>query len=80
MTPRELSIYMNAYADRRKIEHQERVAIAYNQACWTIQWLGKNKPEPLDKILDIKVEPAEMDDSEMLNAIMGLNAIISGKE
>ena len=41
---------VNAYAKRREEEAEEKLTLAYINALWTIQFLGKNKPK-LDEFL-----------------------------
>lgn len=83
MTPHELNIYIQAYKekiqyenDKMQADYETAITIAYLQARWTIQWLGKNKPDPLHKILGIK--PKEQTPEEMLEEIKRLNMEMGG--
>lgn len=67
---------VNAYAKKREEEAEEKLTLAYINAMWTIQFLGKNKPK-LDDIL--KKHKKEMTDEEMLNQIKLLNNILGGE-
>lgn len=77
LTPYEFSLVANAYAKRREEEAEERLTLAYINAAWTIQFLGKNKPK-LDDVLK-KNHKKEMTDEEMLNQIKLLNNILGGE-
>ena len=77
LTPYEFSLVVNAYAKRREEEAEEKLTLAYINAAWTIQFLGKNKPK-LDDILK-KNHKKEMTDEEMLNQIKLLNNILGGE-
>lgn len=76
MTPYQLNIYIQAYQENKKEDIEDRITLAYKQAYWTIQWLGKQKPESLDKILGKK--PKEQSPEDMLKEIMKLNAELGG--
>ena len=80
MTPHELNLFKQVKDEQAKTEAEEKITLAYMQALWTIQWLGKNKPEPLEKILSKtdKQKPKEMTSEEMLAVIKGLNASFGG--
>jgi len=81
MTPYELSVYIEAQADKRKQEEEQAISIAYIQSRWTIQWLGKPKdhPEPLHKILNRPAEvKKEQTPEEMLAVLKTLNAALGG--
>lgn len=82
MTPYELNIYAQAYHENKKNEFKEKLAIAYWNAKWTIQWLGKKSqhPKPLKEILDTIDKPKKiMTDEEMLNQAMVLNKLFGGE-
>ena len=60
MTPKEIFIYVKSYNKRKKDEAEdftekfklirnEALSIAYVNAQWTIQWLGKHHPPKLEK-------------------------------
>lgn len=77
LTPYEFSLVVNAYAKRREEEAEEKLTLAYINAAWTIQFLGKNKPK-LESVLK-KKSKKEMTDEEMLNQIKILNNILGGE-
>lgn len=77
LTPYEFSLVVSAYYKRREEEAEEKITLAYINAAWTIQFLGKNKPK-LDGILK-KKQKKEMTDKEMLNQIKILNNILGGE-
>lgn len=76
LTPYEFSLVVNSYAKRREEDTEEKLTLAYINALWTIQFLGKNKPK-LDDILK-KKSKKEMTDEEMLNQIKLLNNVLGG--
>lgn len=80
MTPLELNLVAKHYFEKEKREHEERVILAYLNAAWTIQWLGKKKdhPKPLSQILG-KKEKA-MTDDEMFQQVKLLNKVFKGEE
>jgi hypothetical protein len=67
---------INSYAQRREEEAEEKITLAYFNAAWTVQFLGKNKPK-LDKVLNKKKK--EMSDKEMLNQVKLLNNLMGGE-
>lgn len=67
---------INSYAQRREEEAEEKITLAYINAAWTVQFLGKNKPK-LDKILRKKKK--DMTDNEMLNQVKLLNNLMGGE-
>lgn len=77
VTPYEFSLMVNSYAKRREEEAEEKITLAYINAAWTVQFLGKNKPK-LDKILNKKKKKKEMTDEEMLNQVKLLNNLMGG--
>ncbi|WP_294186344.1 hypothetical protein [uncultured Clostridium sp.] len=77
LTPYEFSLVINAYAKRREEEAEEKITLAYINAAWTIQFLGKNKPK-LDKFIKKKPKK-EMTDEEMLNHVKILNSMLGGE-
>ncbi len=88
MTPAELNIYAETYAEKQKEEFKEKVALAYWNALWTIQWLGKKTqhPKPLDKILNSfdkqkeqKQDKKGMSPEQMLAQVKLLNKLFGGK-
>lgn len=82
MTPMELNLVAENYFKKEKKEHGERVTLAYLNASWTIQWLGKksNHPKPLAELLNIKEENKVMTDDEMLDRVRLLNNMFGGEE
>lgn len=81
MTLDELNLYARIYVDKQKQEFKDKVTLAYQNAMWTIQWLSKNKPEPLSKILDnLYKEKKEMTDEQMLQQVKMLNKLFGGEE
>lgn len=82
LTPYELSLIIKAYVKRKEEESKERISLAYINAMWTIQWLGKksNHPKPLKEILDsIGKEKKVMTDEQMLAVVKSLNAALGGE-
>lgn len=67
---------INSYAQRREEEAEEKLTLAYINAAWTVQFLGKNKPK-LDKF--IKKNKKVMTDDEMLNQVKILNNMMGGE-
>lgn len=83
ITPYELSLQVDGYSKRKKADSEEKVTLAYTNAMWTIQWLSSNKkdrPQPLEKILDIKKEKKVMSSEQMLAQVKQLNALFGGSE
>ena len=83
MTPYQLQLYCEIYNEKRREEFEDRWTIAWVQAKWTIQWLGKDKPPSIDKFLG-KTEKQEQKESGMSDAAMfsiatQLNAAFGGK-
>ena len=76
LTPYEFSLVVNSYVKRREEEAEEKLTLAYINAAWTIQFLGKNKPK-LDDVLR-KKHKKEMTDEEMLKQIKLLNNVLGG--
>lgn len=76
LTPFEFSLMINSYSQRREQEAEEKLTLAYINAAWTVQFLGKNKPK-LDKF--IKKNKKEMTDNEMLNQVKILNNMMGGE-
>lgn len=67
---------INSYSQKREEEAKEKITLAYINAAWTVQFLGKNKPK-LDKVLNKKKK--EMADKEMLNQVKLLNNLMGGE-
>ena len=76
LTPFEFSLIINSYSQRREEEAEEKITLAYINAAWTVQFLGKNKPK-LDKI--IKKKKKEMTNEEKLNQVKLLNNLMGGE-
>lgn len=76
LTPFEFSLIINSYSQRREEEAEEKITLAYINAAWTVQFLGKNKPK-LDKV--IKQKKKEMTNQEMLNQVKILNNLMGGE-
>lgn len=83
MTPAELNIYAEAYAEKQKNDFKEKMSLEYYNALWTIQWLGKKSqhPKPLQEILDSIDKPKKkaMTDEQMLAQVKALNAMFGGE-
>lgn len=82
MTPYELNLTANTYYEKQKQEYKDKVELAYVNAMWTIQWLGKRsqQPKPLNKILDdLYKEKKVMTDEEMLTQVKMLNSMFGGE-
>jgi hypothetical protein len=76
LTPYEFSLIVNSYVKKKEEETDEKITLAYINALWTIQFLGKDKPK-LDDFLN-KKHRKEMTDEEMLNQIKLLNNVLGG--
>ena len=79
LTPLELGYVVKAYAKKKEEESKEKITLAYINAMWTIQWLGKKKPKSLDEILNGNKKKKVMEDDEMLAVVKNLNAIFGGE-
>lgn len=82
MTPSELNLYAKKYYERKKNNYKEKITIAYYNAKWTIQWLGKKsqQPEPLSKILEnLDRENKVMTADQMFKRAMVLNKLFGGE-
>jgi len=79
MTPREFFIYLEAYRKNKEEDHKQKTTLAYANAMWTIQWLGKKKPQSLEKILNGNEPKKVMTDKEMLKQVKTLNALFGGE-
>lgn len=79
LTPLELGFVIKAYSKKKEEESKEKITLAYINAMWTIQWLGKKKPKSLDKILNSSKKKKVMEDGEMLAVVKNLNAIFGGE-
>lgn len=75
----ELQKIIDIYRNKKNEEGKEKITLAYLNAMWTIQWLGKNKPKPLNEILGEKKEKKAMSDNEMLERVKMLNAMFGGE-
>lgn len=83
MTPRELNMTAEAHKKKKEERAKEEITLAYLNAMWTVQWLGKKsqQPKPLTQILDnLHKEKKVMTDEEMLEQVKRLNAIFGGTE
>lgn len=78
LTPYEFGLMVKAYTNKREESAEEKITLAYMQAAWTIQFLGKKKPD-LKKILNKKNKENEMTDEEMLEKIKALNSMFGGE-
>lgn len=83
MTPAELNIYAEVYAEKQKNDFKEKMSLEYYNALWTIQWLGKKSqhPKPLQEILNSIDNPKKkaMTDEQMLAQVKALNAMFGGE-
>lgn len=73
---------VEAYRQKQLEQAKENISLAYLNARWTIQWLGKRhtQPRPLKEILDqIGKEKIEMTDEQMLEEVKVLNALFGGE-
>lgn len=73
---------IKAYSTRQVEQMKERISLAYINAMWTIQWLGKKSshPKPLKEILKKigNTEKKEMTAEQMLARVKMLNAAFGG--
>jgi hypothetical protein len=82
MTPFELNIYAENYANKMRDDIEEKITLAYLNSLWTVQWQGKKhqQPRPLKEILaSIGKEKNEMTDEQMLEKVKALNAMFGGE-
>jgi len=82
MTPLELNIAVRHFREKQKQQYKEKIEIAYYNAMWTIQWLGKKEhhPKPLKEIIEgLYKEEKVMSDDEMLNQVKALNKLFGGE-
>ena len=81
LTPYEFNLIVESYSNKKKENFKEKISIAYYNAMWAIQWLGKKQdhPKPLQEILDsLYKEKKVMNDEDMLNQVMALNKLFGG--
>ncbi|MDF2510470.1 MAG: hypothetical protein K0S04_336 [Herbinix sp.] len=86
MTPRQLSIRVQAYKEVKMLEAEEYQVklknyyeLAITQAWLTANWQRAKKMPNLDKVLKTnKPKQKEMTDEQMLNQIKALNAMFGG--
>lgn len=82
ITPYELFLKIDAYLKRKTERTKEQITLAYLNAMWTIQWLGKRhqRPRPLKEILaSIGKEKKEMTDEQMFEVVKALNSLFGGE-
>lgn len=73
---------IKTYSEKKKEESKEKLTLAYINAIWTVQWLGKksNHPRPLKEILEsIDKYKKQMSDEEMFMKVKALNALFGGE-
>jgi hypothetical protein len=73
---------IKTYSEKKKEESKEKLTLAYINAMWTVQWLGKksNHPRPLKEILEaMGKEKKQMSDEEMFMKVKALNALFGGE-
>lgn len=73
---------IKTYSEKKKEESKEKLTLAYINAMWTVQWLGKksNHPRPLKEILEsIDKDKKQMSDEEMFEKVKALNALFGGE-
>ena len=75
---------IKTYSEKKKEESKEKLTLAYINAMWTVQWLGKksNHPRPLKEILesiDKDKDKKQMSDEEMFMKVKALNALFGGE-
>ena len=73
---------IKTYSEKKKEESKEKLTLAYINAMWTVQWLGKksNHPRPLKEILkSIDKDKKQMTDEQMLAKVKILNALFGGE-
>lgn len=70
---------VGAFNRKKEQEAEEKITLAWLNARWTIQWLGKKNQHPptLEKLLN--KEPKQMDPQDMLAEVKRLNAMFGGK-
>lgn len=83
LTPCELNLMIKTYSEKKKEESKEKLTLAYINAMWTVQWLGKKSshPKPLKEILEKigNTEKKEMTDEQMLAVVQKLNTMFGGE-
>ena len=73
---------IKTYSEKKKEESKEKLTLAYINAMWTVQWLGKksNHPRPLKEILEsIDKDKKQMSDEDMFEIVKALNALFGGE-
>lgn len=73
---------IKSYSEKKKEESKEKLTLAYINAMWTVQWLGKksNHPRPLKEILEsIDKDKKQMSDEDMFEKVKALNALFGGE-
>ena len=73
---------IKTYSEKKKEESKEKLTLAYINAMWTVQWLGKksNHPRPLKEILEsIDKDKKQMSDEDMFEKVKALNALFGGE-
>lgn len=73
---------IKTYSEKKKEESKEKLTLAYINAIWTVQWLGKksNHPRPLKEILEsIDKDKKQMSDEDMFEKVKALNALFGGE-
>lgn len=76
MTPRELNIRAELYAEKLKNDQEEKITLAYMAA----RWQRVETLEPFDYYLEKMKQPKqeEMTDDEMKLKVRALNAALGG--
>lgn len=73
---------IKTYSEKKKEESKEKLTLAYINAMWTVQWLGKksNHPRPLKEILEsIDKDKKQMTDEQMFAKVKMLNTLFGGE-
>ncbi|MGG4462605.1 hypothetical protein ABEO79_00100 [Micromonospora provocatoris] len=81
MTPYELSLYINDYNERQKVEQEDKLTLAYLTAAWQ---RAKKMPS-IEKVINRQEEignkeqhPKEQTLKQMFNNVKMLNAMFGG--
>jgi hypothetical protein len=77
MTPYELNLFINDFAERQQQEREDKLTITYLGAYW--QRVEKLSINHLKKLLNKEPIKKEMTDEEMLKVVKRLNAVFGGE-
>jgi hypothetical protein len=74
MTPYELRVHAEIYAEKQQLEQEERLSLV-----WMVEYFHRiDKLPPLKEILGKNESPKEMTNDEMLEMVKRLNSAFGG--